>query len=106
MLEKSKELNNKEAMLLFINEIKGTVSKIKKKKISESQKLDELAFSILLLIDGKGEIDFPSWILAPFQSEEDRKYFKKKNKNYYPDNQDNEIDCNIAGYLHELYFNK
>ena len=105
-MKKAKELSNKEAMILFVNEVKSIVDKVKKKKIPESNKIDEFAFSILLLIDGKGEIDFPAWILAPLQSEEDRKFFKEKGKDYFPDNESSDIKCNIAGYLHELYINK
>lgn len=63
-----------------------------------SEKLDGLAFSIMVAIDG-GAGGLPSFVLAPFPHESDRQYHIDNGENYYPE--DPIVKCNIAGYLHD-----
>jgi len=74
---------------------------------NEKEKLEGLAFSILSLIDGES-IDLPGFILAPAPNSEDKQYYIKRNKNWYPENHEIEdkIKCDITGCLHDRLFNK
>ena len=65
------------------------------------EKLEGLAFSMLVLLDGGTEL--PGFIVAPAPHEDDKEYLKKQNENWFPENNKPSINCNIAGYLHELF---
>ncbi len=58
------------------------------------EKLDGLAFSILVLLDG-GRIDIPGMTLIPGPHPEDKEYHKEQCQNWWPDDED------IGGALHE-----
>lgn len=67
-------------------------------------KLNGLAFSILVAIDG--ESDLPGFILAPCPHEDDKKFSISKNKNYYPENHKSNVKGDIAGSLHDQFYQK
>lgn len=70
-----------------------------------TEKLNGLVFSMLAAIDGEDDL-LPSFILAPRPHSENKEYQIKNGENYYPENHllDDEIKCDIAGDLHELFF--
>jgi hypothetical protein len=72
---------------------------------SSEEKLNGLAFSILVLLDG-GAGFMPSFIVAPSPHEEDKDFCINEEKtNYFPENHqiEDKIKCDISGGLHELY---
>ena len=64
--------------------------------VTTREKLEGLAFSILVAIDGGTEL--PAYALIPVSSEADIAYYKEQGKNYYPENADD-----IAGCLHDRF---
>lgn len=65
------------------------------------QRLEGLAFSLLVIIDGESEL--PGFILAPFPHPDDKEYRKSKGQNWFPENPEVEVKGDIAGSLHELF---
>jgi hypothetical protein len=68
-------------------------------------KLNGLAFSILALIDGEGG-DSPGFILAPAPHPDDKQYNINQGHNYYPENHESDIKCDIGGSLHDLFYER
>jgi len=68
------------------------------------ERLEGLAFSILVAIDGGTSL--PSFILAPRPHEDDKEYCIEEEENYYPQNHESNVNCDIAGCLHEQFFKK
>lgn len=69
------------------------------------ERMEGLAFSILSTIDGSS-ISLPSFILAPDPHPDDKEYHIKKGENYYPENYELDVKCNINGGLHELFHSR
>lgn len=73
-------------------------------KDTTKEKLEGLAFSILTMLDGYSSM--PSFIVAPLPHEDDKEYKIENKEDYYPENHNSDIKCDIAGGLHELFFKK
>ncbi|OMC74240.1 hypothetical protein BK125_20790 [Paenibacillus odorifer] len=71
---------------------------------SSLDKLNSLAFSILVALDGEAD-RIPSFIVAPLPHPDDKKFSVEKEVNYYPENHEVEeyIKGNIGGTLHEMF---
>lgn len=67
-------------------------------------KLNGLAFSILVAIDGESML--PGFILVPCPHEDDKKYNISRKRNYYPENHKSNVKCNISGSLHDQFYKK
>lgn len=63
-----------------------------------SDKLDGLAFSIMVLLDGGTGL--PGFKVIPDPHPDDKAYHQREGENWYPD------DVDIAGCLHDLYLKK
>lgn len=63
------------------------------------EKLEGLAFSLLVIFDG-GSVALPGFVVAPAPHEDDRAFLTSQGENYYPEAP--EVECDIAGGLHEL----
>ena len=61
-------------------------------------RVEGLAFSILVILDGGTEL--PGFTLAANPHPEDKEYHQKEDENWYPDFHQ---DQDIAGVLHELF---
>jgi hypothetical protein len=113
------EYTNEEARNLFLDCIESCIQYWEKVEIDEDTKkyllknniselrwkMEGVAFSILVIIDG-GAGNFPgSCLLIPFCSDEDKKEFKKMGEKYFPIS-DKLVDMvekyDIGGGLHEL----
>ena len=69
------------------------------------RKLEGLAFSILAMLDGSN-LDLPKFIVAPDPHPEDKSYLRDvEQENWYPENYDAGVECDLGGYLHELFHN-
>jgi len=99
-MKKPRELKIKEIETNFLNMIKSTIEEVEKyKDKSEREKLELLAFSILVNIDGEGG-NLPAWILAPDPHKDDKEYNKKNGNNWYPENYKSKVNGDISGSLH------
>lgn len=65
------------------------------------ERLSGLAFSLLVLLDGGTHL--PGFVVAPAPHRDDREFHISEGKNYYPEAP--EVECDIAGFLHELFYN-
>jgi hypothetical protein len=72
---------------------------------TSKEKLDGLAFSILVMLDG--ESNLPPFIVAPLESSENIQFAISEGRDYYPENKVeivSKIKCDIAGSLHDQYY--
>lgn len=91
----------------FIGHIRAMVDYWEKEPRNPTarEKLEGLAFSILVAIDGSA-MALPGWILAPCPHPSDKKYHQDKGECWYPDNEVAEkvVKGDIAGGLHDNLF--
>lgn len=66
-----------------------------------NEKVEGLAFSILVILDGESEL--PAFIVAPDPHPSDKKYLKGKGLNWFPENHRARVACDISGGLHDLF---
>lgn len=66
------------------------------------RKLEGLAFSILVALDGESVL--PGFIVAPMPCKEDREYHIAHGEDWYPDNKVSAVVCDIAGDLHDRFY--
>lgn len=102
---KSREYNEEEIKQQFLDHVRHLVHYWDEETRATSQKerLDGLAFSILSAIDGCSA-SLPSFVLAPLPHEDDKQYAIDNGDNYYPQNHESDIKCDIGGSLHECFY--
>lgn len=71
-----------------------------KKVISLRNAVSGVVFSTLVTLDGG--TDLPGFVVAPCPHEDDKDYHKEKGENWYPENHEIDVKCDISGCLHEL----
>lgn len=69
-------------------------------KMTTTRRLEGLAFSIMAIIDG-ASANVPSFLLAPLPCPEDKPYHIGNGNNYYPENKQEQVNCDIGGSLHD-----
>lgn len=108
-METPREYTKEEVTERFLNHIRTMVNYWDRQPDKSSEeKLEGLAFSILVMLDGCS-LGFPGFIVAPLPCEEDKDFCINEEKiNYFPQNHEIEdkINCDIAGGLHNLFYNK
>ena len=67
---------------------------------TQKERLEGLAFSIMVLLDGGTML--PGFIVAPCPHESDKEYKISQGEDYYPYNDEKNVNGDIAGCLHEL----
>ena len=99
------EYTKDEVRQLFINHVKEWVDywHNESRKPDTKDKLEGLARSILVMLDGYSA-GLPAFIVAPFPSPEDKEDSKENGENWFPENDDELVKCNIAGCLHDLFY--
>ena len=60
------------------------------------------AFSILAMLDGESA-SMPKFIVAPAPHPDDKEYLDSHGNDYYPDNVDSNVRCDISGGLHDRF---
>ena len=103
---KSREFTEDEIRQQFLDHVRVLVN-YWDKEVSEhtqTERLSGLAFSILTTIDGYST-GLPAFILAPCPHEDDKQFCINNEENYYPENHESRVKCDIAGELHELFYN-
>lgn len=61
-------------------------------------RLQGLAHSIFTTLDGSS-LHLPAFIVAPMPHESDRSYHEEQGENWFPSNDRNQVQCDIAGGL-------
>lgn len=97
-----RELTEDEVRDEFIGKVCDIVEYHDRTKKDVRDKLEGVAFSILVLLDGEN-IDAPKFIVAPDPHPEDKDFYIGEGLNYYPENHMNNINCDISGSLHETF---
>ena len=99
----SREKTEKEIKKEFLNYVRMLIdywdTEVTDNNKTIKERLHGLAFSILATIDGEST-DFPMFILAPNPHENDKFFNISRDKNYFPENDENNIEGNISGNLH------
>ena len=70
---------------------------------TEKEKLNGLAFSIMAALDGCS-VDIPGFIVAPLPHETAKQHHIENGKDYYPENHNSAVNCDISGELHDHYY--
>ena len=103
-----RELSEEQVRERFLDNVRDIVDYWSSDKIvcsrSIHERLSGVAFSILSSIDCCS-FNIPGFILAPYPHEDDRQFHISRFENYYPDNNDSNIKCDIGGCLHEQFYN-
>jgi hypothetical protein len=71
---------------------------------SERERMQGLAFSILVSLDGASGL--PKFIVAPDPHPTDRAHHQDQDDNYYPSNENSSVVCDISGGLHEAFYER
>ena len=71
---------------------------------TEKEKMAGEAFSILSMIDGC-QVDICGFIVAPYPHPNDKEYRIEQGRNYFAENHMVDVTSDIAGTLHELFYN-
>lgn len=95
--------NEEEVKEKFLNEVHDCVDYWEDHGTNTRDKLEGLAYSILNMIDGEHS-NIPKFILAPDPYPEDRQYHMENHQRFYPENYNNNINCDISGGLHDLFY--
>lgn len=68
-------------------------------------RISGFAHSLLTTIDGCSA-GVPGFILAPAPHPEDKKYHQEEGSDWYPENHESDVKCDIGGGLHELLYTR
>lgn len=98
----AREYTKEEVRELFLKQVKQSVDFWVTADVNKLRdRLDGVAFSIMNIIDGTSSL--PSFILAPAPHEDDKESCIQDDVNWFPENNNTNVNCDIAGSLHELY---
>ncbi len=86
----------------FIDHINALVNHWNAAKGSTKEKLEGLAYSILVTIDGDA-CDLPHFKLVPCPHPDDKQHYIDNDEDYFPDEEE---DISISGSLHEEFCKK
>lgn len=96
----SKAYSHEECQKMFLDHVRNMVSYwLDEKRTPETkEKLNGLAFSILVLLDGGTSL--PGFKVVPTPHPDDKQFQIDEGDDYWPD------DVDIAGGLHEMFYEK
>lgn len=104
MKKQPREVTEKELRAQFLEHIHYLVDGWDKSdRETTKEKLQGLAFSILVMLDGESSL--PGFIVAPCPHEDDKQHRIDNGMNYYATNHKTRVKCDIAGNLHNEFYN-
>jgi hypothetical protein len=89
----------------FLTHVGGLIPYWAKQEGTVERRLEGLAFSLLVLLDG-GVASLPKFIVAPDPHPTDRAFHQENGENWFPENHEASLKSDISGCLHELLRNK
>lgn len=102
-MEQPRELSRDEVQKKFLDYVRNCIDwwEHETRVTSIHDKLEGLAFSIMVALDGESTL--PGFIVAPRPHQEDKAYNISNEENWYPENHhlDELIRADIGGNLHE-----
>jgi len=97
-----REMTEEEMAGIIMDDIFDTIYFYEKQDQQDTrEKLEGLAFSILVLLDGGANL--PRMIVAPDPESGDRQHYIQEGENWIPENQNVKVNCNLGGGLHEYF---
>lgn len=69
---------------------------------TDKERLEGLAFSMLVILDGGSE-PLPGFVVAPIPHVGDKEFHESRGENWFPQNHETSVSCDIAGRLHSLF---
>ena len=107
MKSKPRVMTKEEVTTAFLRAVRGCITYWLKeaREPSTKGKLEGLAHSMLVIIDG-GHGEMPAFVLAPLPAKEDKEFCRSEGRNWYPQNHDSNVKCDIAGELHSGVLNE
>jgi len=99
----SRELTTDEVRAEFLKHVQAIIRNWETVKLAENSvraRLEGLAFSLLVLLDG-GSVGLPAFIVAPCPHPADREFHQEEGTNWWPENDWEAAKANISGGLHE-----
>ena len=97
----SREYTQDEVRDMFLDYVRGiTEYWLELPNKTTKERMEGLAFSILTCLDGGTSL--PGFIVAPAPHESDKEFHQDRGENWFPDNTESNVNCDIAGGLHEL----
>ena len=102
---KSREITYEEIENEFVDRVWNLVDYWKKVEgRTEEEKIEGVVFSILTMLDGcSGGVGY---VVAPLPHKDDKEFHIETGENYYPENHNSNVKCNISGCLHEIFSDK
>lgn len=107
-MEQPRELTEEEVRDNFLDHVRNMVfywQNQQKQGYPINDCIEGVAFSLLVAIDGGTSLGC-SFILAPMPHEENKEYNIENGENYYPENHNSDVKCDIGGSLHEHFYKK
>ena len=69
---------------------------------TQRERLSGLVHSLLVMLDGG--TDLPKFIVVPDPHPDDREFHRGEGDNWWPENLETGVRCDIAGSLHEQWY--
>lgn len=105
----SRERTTEEVRQEFIEHIRCMVDYWERVKLEPERgttdarrRLRGLAHSILVTLDGRSNL--PAFIVAPRPHERDKAYHQENGEDWYPENHEANVQCDITGGLHDQLY--
>lgn len=100
--EQSREYTKKEITDNLMEALYETINYWKTVPNPYIDRMEGCVFSVLSLLDGS-RAEFPKFIVAPDPHPEDKQYHIDNEENYFPENYQLDIKCDLSGTLHDLF---
>lgn len=102
--DKPRELTENEVRSKVLSHVWGMIKYWDEVPNGNNQRgrLEGLAFSILSMLDGSS-MSVPKMVVAPDPHPEDRAYHEENGEDWFPENHDVPVKCDLGGSLHELF---
>ncbi len=104
MSNEPRELTENEVRDRFLRHVWGAVREwqCEARRPTAAGKLEGLAFTLLAMLDGSN-MTLPKFIVAPDPHASDRPFLAERGENYFPENADTVVYCDLGGSLHDHF---
>lgn len=98
------ELTEDEVRQRFLEHVWGMVDYWERETRATTmrERLEGLAFTLLSTLDGCA-MDLPAFIVAPCPHPDDKAFNQGEGDDWWPENHEADVQCDISGGLHELF---
>lgn len=105
--DQGRELTEEEVRAALLDNIWGIIGYWEKVDGKDGPKtvrdrISGAVFSVLVTLDG-GSMGLPKFIVAPDPHPDDREYHQDQGEDWFPENHDSDVVCDLSGGLHELF---